>query len=190
VAEDTVVVIQVSRFEDWKGHLLHLQALSQIKDVPRWVCWIVGGPHNSGETRYFQQVQQACLALGLSDRVRFLGPRSDIQKLMAGADIFCQPNQRPEPFGIVFVEALRAARPVVTTSIGGALEILDDSCGLLVEPKNPEALADALRRLIESGDLRLRLGKPGPSRARQLCDPQTQMNLLAQVLREMLGIRK
>jgi glycosyltransferase involved in cell wall biosynthesis len=189
VAENTVVIIQVSRFEAWKGHLLHLQALSQLKNVPRWVCWMVGAPHNSSENRYFQDVQQACSAMGLSDRVRFLGQRSDVERLLAGADIFCQPNQGPEPFGIVFVEALRAGRPVVTTSIGGALEIVDESCGVLVEPKDPEVLANVLRRLIASSDLRSRLGQNGPARARQLCDPQTQMTLLAQVLRDMAGNR-
>jgi glycosyltransferase involved in cell wall biosynthesis len=142
------------------------------------------------ENRYFQEVQQACSTLGLSDRVRFLGRRSDVERLLAGADVFCQPNLGPEPFGIVFVEALRAGRPVVTTSIGGALEIVDESCGLLVEPNNPQELAAALRQLISSCDLRSRLGKNGPARARQVCDPQAQMRLLAHTLRDMAGNRK
>jgi glycosyltransferase involved in cell wall biosynthesis len=190
VPESTAVIIQVSRFEPWKGHLLHLRALSHIKDVPGWVCWMVGAPHNTSEDRYFQEVQQASSTLGLSDRIRFLGRRSDVERLLAGADIFCQPNQGPEPFGIVFVEALRAGRPVVTTSIGGALEIVDASCGVLLKPNDSEGLADALRRLIASTDVRSRLGQNGPARARQLCDPQTQMSLLAQVLRNMAINRK
>jgi glycosyltransferase involved in cell wall biosynthesis len=79
---------------------------------------------------------------------------------------------------------------VVTTSIGGALEIVDESCGLLVEPNNAQQLADALRQLISSRDLRSRLGQNGPGRARQVCDPQAQMSLLAHTLRDMAGNRK
>jgi len=183
VDDDTVVIIQVSRFEAWKGHLLHLDALSRLKSR-NWVCWMVGGPQNPADQRQYDQVRAAADRLGIADRVRFLGQRSDVPQLLAGADIFCQPNEGPEPFGIVFVEALWAARPVVTTAMGGALEILDESCGVLAEPDSPASLARALDRLIESPELRSRLGKAGPARARHLCDPATQMNVLEELVRE------
>lgn len=185
VTGGSVVIIQVSRFEAWKGHLLHVQALAQLKGIPDWVCWMVGGPQYSGEARHFQAVQRAVNELGIADRVRFLGQRSDVPRLLAGADIFCQPNQGPEPFGIVFVEALLAGRPVVTTAMGGALEIVDESCGRLVEPGNAAKLAAALRRLIESGELRSRLGQAGPARARQLCDPSQQILRLRDLVRNV-----
>ena len=49
-------------------------------------------------------------------------------RLLAAADVFCQPNSGPEPFGIVFVEALYAGLPVIATAIGGAQEIVDAAC--------------------------------------------------------------
>jgi glycosyltransferase involved in cell wall biosynthesis len=183
VDDDTAVIIQVSRFEAWKGHLLHLNALSRLKSH-NWVCWMVGGPQNAADRRQYDEVLATVRRLGLAERVRFLGQRSDVAKLLAGADIFCQPNQGPEPFGIVFVEALWAARPVVTTAMGGALEILDESCGILAEPDNPDSLAAALDRLIQSPELRSKLGKAGPARARRLCDPATQMQVLEDLVRE------
>ena len=70
--------------------------------------------------------------LGISDRVRFAGQRDDVPGLLAAADVFCQPNTGPEPFGIAYVEALWSRLPVVATQFGGAQEIVDDSCGLLV----------------------------------------------------------
>jgi glycosyltransferase involved in cell wall biosynthesis len=179
------VIIQVSRFEAWKGHLLHLNALSRLKSR-NWVCWMAGGPQNPADQRQYDEVRSTAERLGLMDRVRFLGQRSDVPQLLAGADIFCQPNQGPEPFGIVFVEALWAGRPVVTTAMGGALEILNESCGVLAEPDSPDSLAAALDRLIESQELRSRLGKAGPARARQLCDPAAQMHVLEELVRKVV----
>jgi glycosyltransferase involved in cell wall biosynthesis len=185
VDDDMVVIIQVSRFEAWKGHLLHLEGLSRLKSR-NWVCWMVGGPQNPADQQQYDEVLRTRDRLGLEDRVRFLGQRSDVPQLLTGADIFCQPNQGPEPFGIVFVEALWAGRPVVTTAMGGALEIINDSCGLLTEPDNPADLAAALDRLIQSPDLRSRLGQGGPPRARHLCDPGAQMHVLQELVRGTL----
>src|SRR5207302_1246255 len=105
--------------------------------------------------------------------------------LLAAADIHCQPNTGPEPFGITFIEALYAGLPVVTTGIGGALEIVDGSCGILVEPGDPAALAAALGRLIEDRDLRARLGAAGPARAAALCEPRAQLQTLAHALTKL-----
>jgi glycosyltransferase involved in cell wall biosynthesis len=185
-ADDEVVIVQVSRYEAWKGHLLHLQALERIKHQGKWVCWLVGGPQTESDHAHFDEVRRTAQRLGLETRVRFLGQRSDVPHLLAGADIFCQPNQGPEPFGIVFIEALWAGLPVVTTAMGGALEILDESCGFLTEPDNPVSLAESLERLIAWPDLRARLGKAGPARARLLCDPATQMHALSQALNKAI----
>lgn len=184
VDDATTVIVQVSRCEMRKGHLLHLNALSQLKSED-WVCWIVGGPQNPSEQEYFDKVRSTAEKLGIVDRIRFLGQRSDVAQLLAGADVFCQPNQGPEPFGIVFVEALWAGLPVVTTAMGGAVEIVNESCGLLTEPNSPASLAAALDSLIQSPGLRKRLGQAGPPRARHLCDPAAQMHVVEQLIRQV-----
>ena len=193
-APETVVIIQVSRMEQWKGHRLHLQALARLNGPPgksgefdkfEWICWMVGGAQRPHEKRYLEGLRAEAAALGIGSRVNFLGQRSDVARLLAAADIHCQPNTGPEPFGITFVEALYAGLPVVTTAIGGALEIVDGSCGMLVAPNDPAALAGALRRLIEDRELRARLGAAGPARAKALCDPQAQMLALARALTKL-----
>jgi len=168
---DTVAIIQVSRMEAWKGHHLHLDALAKLKDNPRWICWMVGGAQRPEEREYMREIQEKAVRLGIGDRVRFLGQRSDVPSLLAAADIFSQPNLGAEPFGIVFIEALAAGLPVVTTAMGGPQEIIDESCGLLAPPENAELVAASLRTLIDSPELRARLGQHGPERARELCDP-------------------
>jgi glycosyltransferase involved in cell wall biosynthesis len=107
--------------------------------------------------------------------------------LLAAADIFSQPNLGAEPFGIVFIEGLAAGLPVVTTAMGGPKEIIDESCGIVAPPGDAEAVAAGLRRLIDSADLRSRLGRNGPQRARDLCDPAGRIPDLYQALLSAVG---
>jgi glycosyltransferase involved in cell wall biosynthesis len=179
---NATVLIQIGRMEHLKGYHVHLQALERLRHLRDWVCWIVGGPQRKREALYFDRLRKAAVRLNISDRVRFTGQRRDVHRLLAEANVYCQPNIEPESFGFTFIEALHAGLPVVTTAIGGALEIVDDSCGILVEPDDPDALAGALRRLIEDRELRTRLGAAGPARAITLCDPRTQMAHLANAL--------
>ena len=175
---DATVIVQVSRLESWKGHMVHLEALSHLREVPNWIAWFVGGAQRPAEVAYEAELKSAASALGIADRVRFVGERADVAKILAAADIFCQPNVAPEPFGIAFVEALYSGLPVVTSALGGSLEIVDSTCGILVPPRNPESVAQALGQLISDRDLRSRLGACGPARAKQLTDPTVQMELL------------
>ena len=175
---DAVVIIQASRMESWKGHALHLEALSMLKDLPSWICWQVGGAQRPAEIEYLDSLKRTAEQLGIADRVRFVGQRSDVKRLLAAADIHCQPNAEPEPFGIAFIEALYAQLPVVTISLGGACEIVNDTCGVLVAPSDARSLAESVRRLIMDAALRKRLGSAGPARARELCDVETQMQRL------------
>jgi len=175
--EDATVIIQVSRMEHWKGHALHLQALSLISDLPDWRCWQVGGTQRAQEVKYLEQLKRLADRLKIADRVRFLNERSDVPRLLRAADIFCQPNTSPEPFGIALIEALYAGLPVVSTDLGGAREIVDDSCGILVLP-HATAVANALNLLIENRAVRRRLGEAGPVRAVALTDVSSQMRQL------------
>lgn len=182
VASDTTVILQVSRMEWWKGHRLHIDALAQLKDLDGWVCWMAGGAQRREEREYLTDLQRRAAEAGIGDRLHFLGHRSDVPSLMAAADIFCQPNEGPEPFGIVFIEALQAGLPVVSTRMGGACEIVDESCGVLVPPHDPGVLATHLRRFIKPAADRRLLAQGGPRRAQALCDPRTQLARLFQVL--------
>jgi glycosyltransferase involved in cell wall biosynthesis len=184
---DAAVIIQVSRMEAWKGHQLRLEALAKLPQDKHWVCWFVGGAQRPAEAEYLARLQAYAQSAGISERLRWLGQRSDIPALLAAADIFCQPNLSGEPFGITYIEALRASLPVVATAIGGAKEIVTPECGLLTPPGDAAALATALERLIASPALRRELGLGGPHRAFSLCDVPTQMAKLAQILTDTVN---
>ena len=182
---NATVIIQASRMEALKGHALHVKALGLLRHLPNWICWQVGGAQRLHEARYVEKLKNMAIQYGVADRLRFLGQRRDVARLMSASDIHCQPNQQPDAFGITFIEALSARLPVVTTAMGGALEIVDDSCGMLVPPNDEAALAASLQRLIQSPALRARLGAGGPARAHKLCDPAQQMARLHTVLTEV-----
>ncbi|WP_217275991.1 glycosyltransferase family 4 protein [Corallococcus exiguus] len=179
-----VVIVHASRMQEWKGQRLLLEALGRLRQVPRWKAWFAGGAQRPEEIAYEAGLKAQALALGLGDRVRFLGQRSDVPRLLRAAEVHCQPNTGPEPFGLAFVEALYAGLPVVTTALGGPLEIVDASCGVLVPPK-PEALAQALRGLIEDEAARRKLGSGGPARAKALSAPDAFLAALENAVRSV-----
>ncbi|HYM23040.1 MAG TPA: glycosyltransferase family 4 protein [Vicinamibacterales bacterium] len=173
--DSSVVIIQTSRLEAWKGHRILIDALGRLSSRADWTCWIAGGAQRAPEREYVTALRERAERLGIGNRLRWLGERQDIRQLLFAADVHCQPNTGPEPFGIAFIEALAAGLPVVATAIGGALEIVNDRCGRLVPAGDAPALADTLQLLIADPELRRRLAGAGPSRARQLCDPAVQL---------------
>src|SRR6185312_12667273 len=176
--QEDIVIVQVSRMERWKGHLLHLEALATLRDIPGWRCWIVGGAQRPGEANYLREIILAAERLGIANRVQLLGQREDVRRLLVAADIFCQPNTGVEPFGVVFIEALAGGLPVVTTAVGGPCEIVSEDCGLLTPPGDAPAVARALQRLMIDPELRTSMGKAGRKRARELCAPETSLHEL------------
>lgn len=120
IQTDEVVILIAARMEPWKGHEDLLRALGKIWLSQPWRLLIAGAGNSRAETDYIESLQREATALGIGDRVHFLGHRSDVSALLSDSDIYCQPNRAPEPFGIVFVEALRGGVPVVTSAMGGA----------------------------------------------------------------------
>ena len=180
--EADVVMVQSCRMEPWKGHRLLLEGLARLDRAARWTAWIVGGAQRPHEVRYQEELRATAARLGIAGRVRFVGQRDDVPRILAAADIHCQPNLGAEPFGIAFVEALYAGLPVVTTALGGPKEIVDAHCGILVPPGDADALAGALQALIADGSRRRALGAAGPARAAELCEPVAQVDRLARAL--------
>ncbi|OGN81033.1 MAG: hypothetical protein A2082_02895 [Chloroflexi bacterium GWC2_70_10] len=157
-----VNILFVGRAERRKGAMYLLRAYAELKASHPEVRLILAtaGPQ-LGEMRRF--VRQERLA-----DVLFAGRVSDHDKarFLRTADIFCAPSTGQESFGIVLLEAMAAGRAVVASDIHGYKKVVQRNVtGLLVEPKDPSALAAALRRLVEDPALRERLGAAGAQRA-------------------------
>lgn len=183
------VIVQVSRMEPLKGHSVLLDALARLRGRGGWTCRIAGGAQRPREAQYMASLRAKASALGIADRVEFLGEQSDIGRVLADSDIYCQPNVEPDAFGLSLVEAMAAGLPVVTSALGGAKEIVDDACGVLVAPRDSATLALALSSLLDDRGRRGRMGANGSARARALCDPATQMPRIAETLQRVAALR-
>jgi glycosyltransferase involved in cell wall biosynthesis len=181
-ARDDLVIVQVGRLESSKGNREALEAMATLNDVDGWKYWIVGGAQRASDERYMRDLKEIAQRRGISGRVRFAGERQDVPGILQAADIYCQPNVLPEAFGISLVEAEAAGLPIVTSALGGAREIVDESCGVLIAPRDIQALAAALRRLLADAGLRARLGRAARERSGALCNLTSQLQRMHEVL--------
>ncbi len=180
--EDAVVVAIVGRPEPWKGHAELLAALARMKTAQPWICWVVGGAFTPEQAAFLSALEAQARDLGIADRVRFVGQRADVAELLSASDLFCQPNVTPEPFGIVFVEALYAGLPVVTSDHGGGREIVNATCGRLVPPGDAAALEAALEQLVADAALRETLSSAAPRRGAEVSAPARVLPALRSAL--------
>ncbi|MBK7517654.1 MAG: glycosyltransferase family 4 protein [Betaproteobacteria bacterium] len=121
-----------------------------------------------GQEAVRDRLRAQVAAAGLQDRVQFLPFVDDIWPVWRASDIGVVPSTEPEPFGMVAIEAMACSVPVVAAAHGGLLDIVDDEVtGLLFQPRDAAALADALARLAGDAALRARLGAAGAARQAQ-----------------------
>ena len=159
------VVGLFSRLAPWKGQHVLLEALPK---VPELHALFVGAPLFGDEVLYQRELEAKVAALGLGDRVRFLGFREDIPALLAAVDFVAHTSVAPEPFGRVIVEGMLAGKPVIATRAGGACEIIKDGItGRLVTPGDADELAKTLHEMIEQPDEAARLARAGGASARE-----------------------
>lgn len=154
LAGNARVVGLVARLDHWgKGHREFLTALAALMDRYPVEALIIGGGRREAEMR------QLAAAMGLAGRVHFLGQRPDIPDLLAALDIFVLPSHS-EGVSLALLEAMGMGLPVIATAVGGLPEVVADGVnGLLIPSQDPEALAQALARLLDDPALAKKLGE-------------------------------
>jgi len=142
VPEDVVIVALVARVDPMKDHAAFLEAAQQVAKARRNVCFFLVGKDT-------QTLEPAVAAKGLTDLVRVLGYRSDIERLLPGVDVLCL-SSIGEGFPNVLGEAMACGVPCVSTDVGDARRIIGDT-GLVVPARAPASLAHAIIDLIDRG---------------------------------------
>jgi glycosyltransferase involved in cell wall biosynthesis len=182
VTENAVLIVCVCRLEPEKDVTTLVEAMPLLPASPPVHLVIAGA--GSQEVALRAKVTQ----WGLDDCVTFLGFRTDALSLIAAADAFVLPS-KAEPFGLVLLEAMSLARPVVATAAGGPLEIVEDGVtGRLVPPSNPGALAAALRELILDPAGRVVMGERGRRRFLERFTADRMAAETLNVYRRVLGL--
>lgn len=179
--QDWIIVTTVARLVPQKGHIFLLEAAKEIVGKFEDVRFLLVG---DGGLR--AELEQRASALGLAERVIFLGQRTDIPKILAASDIFVLPSLW-EGLGLALVEAGLAGLPVVATRVDGIVEVVEDGrSGFLVPPGDSHALAEALRILCSDASLRERMGREGKAIALQRFTMERIASQVAGLYRELL----
>lgn len=156
IAKDAMVIGNVAHMADHKGQIYLVRAAAIVKKRYPGARFLIVG---DGELR--SELESATSDLGLNETVIFTGFRKDVPSFLASFDIFAFPSHL-EGLGTSILDAMAFAKPVVSTTAGGIPEVVSDGVnGLLVPPKDPEAFAEALIKMIENRELRERFGKAG-----------------------------
>lgn len=154
-----LVIGSVGRLDEQKGYDLLIAALPSLPTV---TAVLVGDGPARGE------LEQLARHHGVADRVILTGWETEARRYLGGFDVFVLPS-RYEGFPLSIVEAMLAGLPVVASDVGSVSEcVLDGETGSVVPADDRERLAEAIRTLLESADLRARMGERGRERARSL----------------------
>lgn len=146
------ILITAGRFATPKALHHMVSAFSQLAEkFPQAVLVMVGGGP------LFSEIQTQIAELGLNDRIRLLGARSDVPELLAAADIYVSSSIW-EGLPMAVLEAMMAGLPIVATAVGDIPRVVTDATGIVVPPGQPEVLAEALGRLLNDAEARQSMG--------------------------------
>ncbi|MBU7527295.1 MULTISPECIES: glycosyltransferase family 4 protein [Lactiplantibacillus] len=154
-----IIIGMAGRINHWKGQSLFIGAAKKVVERYPQVKFLIAGDAYAGEEYLKDNLKSEIEKLDLQENVTLLGQVSDMNSFYSGLDIFVLPSIQPEPFGLVVIEAMDYALPVVATNHGGPTEILKNGdTGYLVDYKNSEEMAQRLNELIADSELRDRMG--------------------------------
>lgn len=158
----------VGRIAQWKGQEIFVRAAAAVlARYPGCRFRIIGAALFS-EQDYETSVRRLVRDLRLEHTVEFTGFRADVAEAIAELDILVHASITGEPFGQVIVEGMAAGKPVVATNGGGVPEIVQDQVtGLLIPMGDPNAMADAICRLLADPSAAAEMGNRGRERVRQ-----------------------
>jgi glycosyltransferase involved in cell wall biosynthesis len=154
------------RLNEVKGHQDLMQAVRSLIDAGRKVRLDIAGEDDAGGSGYRRVLEARVRELGLGDHVTLLGAidEGEVMKRLLAAHVFVLASFH-EPLGVVYMEAMSCGVPTIGTAAGGVRELIEDGRdGLLVPPRDPEALAQAIARVADNPDLAQALSRGGRAR--------------------------
>ncbi len=180
IPNDAVICFTAARMETVKGYQYQLEVIAQLKDTHTWqnlyFVW-------AGDGSLFPEIQQSIADLGVSDRVKLLGARSDIEICLDMADIFILTSQL-EGMPHAIMEAMAKGLPVIASNVSGIPEELGNTGKLLTDPTisvrdTITELVDTLNIWVQDGQLRQELGSACKEKALELF---TEERMIAETL--------
>lgn len=180
------LVASVGRVVPKKGHHYVIAAAEKVVSKFPSTRFLIVGAGRSEKDEYMQHLVDQVKRNGLDEHVVFTGQRDDMPEIMAGVDVVVLASgsdATPEASPLVIVEALAMGTPVVASNLGGVPEILHDGkTGYLVPPRDSEALADAILRLLHNEEKARNMGRTGQAWVRRHLDAEHYAGKLQDIL--------
>jgi glycosyltransferase involved in cell wall biosynthesis len=161
----------VGRLVDWKGPDYFIKAAAEVaKEVPEASFMLVGAAI-FGDESFVEGLKSMVSRLDLEERVIFTGFRGDVSEIMGSMDLLVHASILPDPLPTVLIEAMAQGKPVVAAAGGGVKEIVEDGAtGIIVPPRDVEAMARAMIKMLSHPDQARGMGEAGLRRAASLFD--------------------
>ena len=182
------VVAAIGLLDYRKGQDILIRATARLRHVFPDICVLMVGDigPKSRENGYVQLVERTISELNLAPNVQFVGPRTDISRLLNSVDLLVQPS-RIEAGALAPLEAMSCGIPVVATDVGAnPEEVMDGVTGLIVRPEDPEAMSEAILSLLQDGSRRRQMGRAGRKRVEQLFNLRKQSEAVAEVYERLV----
>ena len=190
---DAPLVGMVCRLDECKGVDVFLRAAAMCREEFPRARFLICGGEVEGQEEVARAAVRRAGELGLTDVVSFTGWRygpEDMPEVHAALDVLVSASTSPESFGLVLIEAMATGRAVVATNHGGPREVcVDDETALLVAPRDPRRMADAILKLLRDPARAAAMGRAGRSRAERHFDERRQARKLELLYEEVLDSR-
>lgn len=161
------VITLVGGLVDWKGQDILLDAAPLIfQKFPDAIILIVGAAYGK-DNQYANMLAQRAAAPDIRSRVHLLGERQDIADILACSDVVVHASTKPEPFGRTFLEGMALGKAVIASNEGGPVDVISHEVnGLLIQPRNPRILAEAVEKILSNFDFSAALGRNAATTAK------------------------
>lgn len=154
------IVGMIGRVNSWKGQEDFLLATNKVLEKNKNAYAVIVGGVFAGEERYKDILLENINNSPFKDRIIYSDYRKDPETIHKLFDIFVLPSINPDPLPTVVLEAMATGKPIVGYAHGGVCEMVKNGVnGLLVEPRNPDLLADAINKLLQNKKLCKQMGK-------------------------------
>lgn len=170
-----------------KGQDVFVRAIALLNENYPNAKFLMIGACYPGNEFHMENLNELIDELGVQDSIVFTGEVQDVKAAYAALDISVMASATPEPFGGVTIESMAFEKPVVGTNIGGTPEqIVEGETGILIPPNDPQSMAAGIARLMDSEELRIKMGKAGRKRFENEFGFEPYYARMSQVIEEVV----
>jgi glycosyltransferase involved in cell wall biosynthesis len=178
------------RVTGWKGQKEFLRAAMQVLPKFPGLRLYVVGDASDGDPRYFDQCREIARSSPFADQIEFTGLVTDVAAYYRKCTVVVHASIEPEPFGMVVIEAMAEARPVVASMLGAPPEIIQDGIeGYLVDPKDADVMASRISKLLADPALASEMGIRGHRKVLAQYDPRVAARRFERLYAEVAQAR-